>query len=160
MRALLLILMVLGVVASAGLGIMVGQKNLHSEDAKELDGLVETAESLSGGESNSKLDELKAMASGVKTSGWGGYIVGGLAVLLLIVGFMKKWSPIMAISVLGILASVAFIILSPSFDMGPNGPLPPRGQAIVYGGAFILAALSAMGAEKLRLKKLLGDDAF
>ncbi|MFT5431136.1 MAG: hypothetical protein ACI9OJ_001815 [Myxococcota bacterium] len=153
MRIVLLIVMVLAVVVSAGLGIMVGQKNLHSEEGKALAALAEATK-------DAKDSKTHTIAAGFQKSGWGGYVVGGLAVLLLVVAFAKKWSAIAAIGGLGILASIAFIILSPSFETGATGGMAPRGQAMVYGIAFVVAALSAMGAEKIRMKKLMGDDAF
>jgi hypothetical protein len=160
MRIVLLIVMVLAVLVSAGLGIMVGQSNLHSEEAKAATALMETAEKLAGDTESAELDKAVAMLDGAKTSGWGGYIIGVLALLLLVVTFAKKWSAIAAIGGLGIIASIAFVALSPTFEMGSNGGLAPRGQAMVYGIAFIIAALSAMGAEKIRMKKAMGDDAF
>lgn len=160
MRILLLIVMVLAVVVSAGLGLMIGQKNLHSEDAKTAAAAMEAAEKLVGDKGGPEIEKLRTGLEGFKKSGWGGYVVGVLAVLLLIVTFAKKWSAIAAISGLGILASIAFMILSPSFETGSTGGMAPRGQAMVYGVAFIVAALSAMGAEKIRMKKAMGDDAF
>lgn len=159
MRILLLIVMVLAVLVSTGMGLAIANENVFKAEnqaaMEESLALLEAVESTEAADAT-KIDELKSALTGYTTSGWGGLVVGGLALILAIAAFAKKAQPTLILGILAIGAAVAFIALSPSLDMGENGPASPRMQAMVYGCAGMLAALSAMGADKIRRKRELG----
>ncbi len=159
MRILLLIVMVLSVLVAAGMGGAIGNENVvKAENREAMESTLATLDQVKTAdpETNSKIEELKTALAGYKTSGIGGFVVGGLALLLAIFAFAKKYSPTMALGLLAIIAAGVFIGLSPSLEMGENGPASPRVQAMVYGFAAMLAAITAMGAEKLRRTRELG----
>ena len=153
MRIFLIVLTVLCVLVSAGMGFMIANENVGGgEGAKKLAEVEKLAETLEG-EDNAPAEVMALVkdARGYKRSGWGGAVVGGLALLLLIVTFVKKPTALTAVAGLTVLAAVAFVVLSPSLETaGENGPASPRVQALVYGAAAILAALCSMGADKVR----------
>lgn len=173
MRILLLIVMTIAVLACAGLGLSIAHNNLFSEDAAEadeaaalLDDLGKAAEGVAGelGEdAKAVMDEalggaeeaasLKAGLEGYKMSGYAGLVLGILSILLLVIAFMKNWGGTAILGLIGIIAAVAFIALCPDMETGEYGGASPRQQAMIFGGAYILAALCAMGSVKLAKPK-------
>lgn len=146
MRILLLIVMVIGWLAAAGLGLMIGNENLLSENAETLNKLAEGTTD----------ESVLMMVDGVRMSGIGGFVLALLTTIGVVLTFMKKDKPLMIVAVLGVIAAIAFIALSPSFDTGPTGAADPRQQAMIYGIAGAIALLAGFGAEKVRQKKAAG----
>ncbi len=156
MRIVLLIVMVLSVVVSAGMGLAIANENVFKAENQEkmqtaIDGLeaVEAA----GAADTAEIDKYKTALSGYTKSGWGGLVVGVLALVLAIAAFAKKGQPTLVLGVGAILAAAVFIAITPSLEMGEHGPASPRVQAMVYGVAGILAAVCAMGADRIRQKR-------
>lgn len=148
MRVLFIILMVLGMLVSTGMGLMIANENVGGGDgAKKADQAIEMLEAMPDSD---KKQELIATLQGYKKSGYGGAVVGILALVMVIVTFMKKEKAVLAVAGATIAAAVLFIILSPSAETGANGPAAPRMQAMVYGISGILAAVFGFLAEKKR----------
>lgn len=144
MRIVLIILMVLGLLDAVGLGLLVGNENVLSDDAAKM---MKLAEQLPEDAAPRK------MAEGARMSGIGGFLVGISALITGVTVFMKKTKVIQIMAGVTTLLALIFIALSPSFEMGPNAGMDPRGQAMVYGIGAIVVALCGFGAEKMRLKK-------
>jgi hypothetical protein len=141
MRILLIIVMVLAMLVSAGMGMAIGNENLLTEEAKAAAELIDQLP----GEAADKL-------SGYRTSGMGGFLVGISALVMVIVTFMKKTQVIQIVAGVTTLLAIVFIGMSPSFETGELGPAPPRTQAMVYGIAAIVVAICGFLAEKQRTK--------
>jgi len=153
MRIFLIVLTVLCVLVAAGMGFLIANENVGGgEGAKKLAEVEELVEQLEGQEeAPAAVTALVKDARGYKRSGWGGVVVGGLALMLLIVSFVKKPALLTSVAGLTILAAVAFVLLSPSLEtVTENGPASPRVQALIYGAAAALAAVCSLGADKVR----------
>ena len=143
MRILLLIVMILACLVATGIGLFIGQNNLFSEEA------VKAAELLKGfGDS-----ELAKPLVGLRTAGWGGLVVGILALVTVVVTFMKKTKVINIVAGATAVLAVLFIVLSPTIELGKNAGFGPKQQAMVYGIAAMIVAACAFMAEKMRLSK-------
>ena len=158
MRILLLIVMVLAIVVSAGMGVMIGYNNLFEADAQtkitEAEEQVAALAEAPNGKENpmvAKASEALSALKGYKWSGWGGIVVGSLSALMLIIGFTRLNGTIAAVGVAIIVCGLAFIALSPGVTVGDAAT--PRLQAMVYGIAGVVAAAAAMGASKVRIKR-------
>lgn len=144
MRIVLLIVMVLAWLVAAGMGLMIGLENLTAED---LDSTKKMLEQMGQTDLLAKLD-------GFGTSGIGGLLVALTTTIGVVLTFIKKSQPQLIAVGLGVVVAILFIALSPGFDTTAlGGGADPRGQAMVYGVASIIALLAGLGAEKLRQKK-------
>lgn len=148
MRALLLILTTLCVLAAAGLGVL-ASGNGFGEDADKAAEMVNKLESSMGKESKAVV-QLRQIVDGYKTSSIGALAVAALSLAFLILTFIKKPGPQMIVGVLIIGAAVAFILLSPALEGVPGGKADPRTQAMMYGIPGALAAIFGILAEKKR----------
>jgi len=143
MRILLIIVMILAMLVATGMGLMIGNENLLSENADKLTKLVEMA-----GDS-----ELATTAKGYQTAGQGGFIVALLALVMVIVTFTKKTKAIQIVAGITVLMGLVFIGMSPGAEASENGPASPRMQAMVFCIAAMIVAACGFGAEQIRLKK-------
>ncbi len=135
MRIVLIIVMVLAMLVSTGMGVAIGNHNLFSEEAKDLYKMAEAA-----GEAGAEI------AAGPRNSGIGGLVVGLLALVMVVVTFMKKTKPIQIVAGLIVVLAIIFIAISPSGE----GTATPRNQALIYGLAGIVTAICGFLAEKKR----------
>lgn len=140
MRILSIILMILAFLVAAGMGFAIGNKNLMSEDAAAAAAMIEQL-----GDS-----ELGAQLSGYRTSGIGGFVVGLMSLVMVIVTFMKKTKIINIVAGATAAIAVLFILMCPGFETGEYAAASPQKQAMVYGVAAILVALFGFLAEKKR----------
>lgn len=147
MRALLLILTTLCVLAAAGMGVL-ASSNGFGEDAEKASAMVDSLEKSMGADAK-PVKELRAVVDGYKMSSIGALVVAGLSVLFLILTFIKKPQPQMIVGLAIIGAAVAFILLSPGLDV-PGGKADPRTQAMMFGIPGALAAIFGILAEKKR----------
>lgn len=149
MRVFLIIVMVLGFLATAGLGLMIAQKNLLSDEAKMADALVAAAsESAAGAAMSAEIEALK----GFKMSGYAGVAHSLLALLVVIFAFAKKDKLVLVLLLLTIVGAGAFIALSPAFEGGLGGGADARTQAMIIGIAGLVTALCGFGAAKMGAK--------
>ena len=140
MRILLIIVAVIGWLAAAGLGLMVGNENLFSENAEQAAKIIEQL-----GDSPEA-----AQLAGFRTSGMGALLVALLSTIGLVLTFIKKAGPQLIVAGLGSAVAILFIILSPSVDVGAHGGMGPRTQMMIIGIAGIVSLLAGVGAEKKR----------
>ena len=143
MRILLLIIMVVAMLVATGMGFMFGEKNILSGEAVETTKLIEH---LGDSEQARKL-------GGYRISGFGGVFVGIMALIMVVVTFMKKTKSIQVVAGTTALSAIAFIAISPGFETARHGAESLQEQAMIYGIFAILVALCGFGAEQMRFNK-------
>lgn len=105
---------------------------------------------LPDGKMKEKGQEALDQITGFKTMANMGMVTGFLALVFLILTFIKKAKPQLILGGLMSVISVVAIIISPSFDTGPHGGLDAKTQAMIWGIAAILATVFGVLAEKKR----------
>lgn len=149
MRIALIIFTILIFLITAGLGILASSNGFGSE-ADEVQKMVDDLASIAGDDS-AEVKAMQEIVDGYKTSSTGALLIVLLALVAVIMMFIKN--PKGSLIVMGIIIGTAllFIILSPSLDTGDKAD--PRTQAMMYGIPGMLCGLMAFGTQKLRKKE-------
>ena len=123
-----------------------------SDDAAKAQKQLEEVKKTLGADSPlvKKAEEAQANLGGAVRAAYGGLLVAVLSLLVMILTFAKKSGPLVIVGGLTILASVVFILISPSYDTGKYGPANARQIAMLYGIPALIGGLCGILADKFR----------
>ena len=150
MRIVLMILMLVGLIATVGLGVVTAHNNLFSEGAERAEEAAESVasaarEATEAGQLRGVLEGL----SGLTQAGYAGILLPALALLVVVFVFFKRGSVLLLLLAISIAAAAFFVWLSPSVDPEKLGADPGRQSQILAIGV-VVTALCGFGAEYLR----------
>jgi hypothetical protein len=154
MRVTLIVFAGLLLVIAAGIGGILGGRNLSDaskiEEMKDAKALVNLAAS-AGSQEGKMAKDIMERGGQLKTGAIPAFLTAVLALVLFILVFVKRGVALTASGIL--LTSIVSVLLNPNFDTGKYGPASPRSIAIALACFGVFGALSAFGAEQIRRRR-------